>query len=478
VGLREIVLRCLHKDPAKRPPTAAHVREALGLLRTGQSAGHIEQALGGRPERARGLVGAALAVLAVVATLAVYGISKDRGGPDEPRVQGVEARRAFEQAQTYEARGGTPADFTLAEKMYRKALALDAGNPFLRAHLARFLASFEVAYPGEQAGRIDEIRKLTADVLASWPDTAAAWHAQAWLHLIERDAEGAVESARKAIAADPADHYGYMLLGSALVEQGQVERGLDQLRKAIDIGEGHLWARARLAKELYDLGRMDEAATEYRRVLEYRPDSPAALNNLGVIYLGRGNYVEAITMLKRRLEVQPDDYAASNLGMAYFLLGRMDEAIAAFRQAVDLAPDQPTLKQNLAEAYEAAGQAEPARHWYGQAIADYDDGLTRMGQAARAASLAERAFCAAKLARFPEALQNIGEAVGLEPQNMNVLRSAARVHAMAGDRAQAYDFIRRAVTAGYHGEEIRNDPVFQAYHGDPEFLRLLTEPRT
>ncbi len=297
---------------------------------------------------------------------------------------------------------------------------------------------------------------------------------------MEGDPGGAAAAARNAIAAAEDDHEGYMVLGEALIVSGQVDAGLSELRKALEVGEGHIWARSRLAWQLYGLGRLDEAAAEYRKVLDYVPDSPTALKNLGAIYLMRGNYVESIQLLKGLLDVQPDDFAASNLGTAYFYLDQLPESIAAYHQAVELAPDDPGHKQNLAEAYEKSGDTDAMTRWYAEALTAYDRLLILLGESGRtfggstAVSLAARAFCAARLGRFEEALRDVDVGLRRDPDDMVCLRFAARVHASAGNREQAYALIRRAVAAGYPPEELRRD--FQVYHDDPAFLSLLTEP--
>jgi tetratricopeptide (TPR) repeat protein len=350
---------------------------------------------------------------------------------------------------------------------------IEPDNAFLRAHLARFLANYEFEFPGAP-GRRDEIRALADGAIDADPGLVPAWLARARLRLIEGDAPGALEAARRARALEPADPEAGLVLGDVLIAAGSVDAGLGELRRAVEAGgRGHIVARARLARQLFDQGRIDEAAVEYARVLEYAPDSPSALNNLGAIALGRGNYVEAVKHLRRLLELKPDEYAASNLGMAYFHLDRMEEAIDAFSRAVRLAPDQPVLEQNLAEAYEKAGDAAGASRWFTEALADYDRDLAQVGDAMKAGLLAERAFCAAKLGRREEALENVALAIERAPADMFGLRSAARVHALVGGRAQAYDFLRRAVAAGYPAEELRHDPAFDRFRDDPGFLSLL-----
>ena len=143
---------------------------------------------------------------------------------------------------------------------------------------------------------------------------------------------------------------------------------------------------------------------------------------------------------------------------------------------MELAPDLAVAKQNLAETLEMLGRTDEARSWFERALTDFDRDLPHTPDSLKAGSPAERAFCAAKLERFDEALANLDEALRLSPDNGNCLRSAARVYAMAGNRDQAFDFIRKAVAAGYPREDLRRDDAFKPYDDDKEFLRILTEP--
>jgi len=442
-------------------------------IESGSSPSYADLARGAKPKdkarkRWRWIAGAA--VVAVLGASAIwFGLSGDT-----PSIQNLEARRTFDQARQYEAREAM-AHLRTAERMYRRSLELEPDNAFLEAHLARFLADREYEYPtGEE--RMNEIRALADHAVSTDDGLGPAWVARARLSLLEGDVGAAVVSAERAVETSGNAFEGYMVLGEARIAEGAVDAGLRNLRKAIEVGEGHIRARSRLARELYNLGRLDEAAAEYRRVLEYAPDSTSALNNLAVIHLARGNYVESIELLNRLLEIEPDDFAASNLGSAYFYLNRMDQALEAYHRAVELAPTDPLHKQNLAEAYEKAGDGEAARRWYSEALPAYDDLLRDLGEGLVPETLAERAFCAAKLDRFDEARDNIARASARQPDNMFVLRSAARVHAMAGDRETSFDFIRRAVAAGYPREELHRDAAFEPYRSNREFLELLTEP--
>jgi len=469
-GLEKIILRCLNKTKEARPASAARIRDALRALSEKRSTQSIMMVLGS----GRGWVRPALwAGIVLISALAIAVWYLRPPAPDEPPpITNVDARRHFEQAQSYEQRGYSPTTLESAEESYRKALDIEPDNPLIQAWLANVLARLEQQYPEE--GRRDEIRALIDSALEAEPDLAVGWAVRGRLRLLEDDTAGAEQAGRKAIAADEGNPAGYIVVAQALIDRGEVDAGLAELRRGVALERGHIWARSVLARRLYDLGRLDEAAVEYGTILEYDPSHTTALTNLGAIYLGMGRFAESIDLHKRLLDLQPDDVAAGNLGTSYFYLGRMEEAIAAYQRAVELGPDFPVHKVNLGDAYEAVDEIASAREWYTKALQNYDKQLSHVAEGRKAEMLARRGYCAAKLGRFAEAEQNVEAALRQVPNSHELLYEAARVYAMAGKRELMVDHIRQAVEAGYPRGLILDDPTFQEYRDEPGFLDLLT----
>ena len=72
-------------------------------------------------------------------------------------------------------------------------------------------------------------------------------------------------------------------------------------------------------------------------------------------------------------------------------------------------------------------------------------------------------------AEIDGALEDAGE-------NPDLLYAGAQVHAMAGRDARFFEFVRRALGAGYPPDYFRFEPCFRPYRDDPAFLDLLTRP--
>jgi hypothetical protein len=83
----------------------------------------------------------------------------------------------------------------------------------------------------------------------------------------------------------------------------------------------------------------------------YRRDLANGYYNLGTLYLARGRVAEAAASLRSALQQRPDHSAThNNLGVALKALKRLDEAIAHFRQAIALDPNNASARENLAAA--------------------------------------------------------------------------------------------------------------------------------
>jgi tetratricopeptide (TPR) repeat protein len=86
---------------------------------------------------------------------------------------------------------------------------------------------------------------------------------------------------------------------------------------------------------------------------------------LGVDYEELGKYQEAIAAYKQAIRIKPDhEVAHYNLGVLYGELGRYQEAVDAIKQSIRIKPDQVDAHYNLGVVY---GKL----HKYKEAVAAY-----------------------------------------------------------------------------------------------------------
>ncbi len=111
------------------------------------------------------------------------------------------------------------------------------------------------------------------------------------------------------------------------------------------------WAQADVAalrqgNRAYAEARFDDAMAAYRRAITSRPSSTIAQFNLATALSAAGQLeaaVEVLSTLVDRLDV-PSNRALAyyNLGNALARLGRLDEALSAYRASLRLRPDEDT----------------------------------------------------------------------------------------------------------------------------------------
>ncbi|MDY7086587.1 MAG: BTAD domain-containing putative transcriptional regulator [Actinomycetota bacterium] len=179
-----------------------------------------------------------------------------------------------------------------------------------------------------------------------------------------------------------------------LVRRRYLERWIDLYRAAADAAAriGDIGAEAiiqgRLAMPYSHLGRTEAAADRCRRAYQLRLTggdrlgAATALLNLGAVHNSAGNGAEAIRWLERAAELSAEltgaghlrALTASNLGEAYLLGLRVDQAIEHFTEALELARqfcgprDVAEILRRLAEAYNAGKRPSEALRCAEQAV--------------------------------------------------------------------------------------------------------------
>ncbi|HYR84577.1 MAG TPA: tetratricopeptide repeat protein [Terriglobia bacterium] len=131
----------------------------------------------------------------------------------------------------------------------------------------------------------------------------------------------------------------------------------------------------------------------------------------------RGRMDDAVAAYREALRLKPDySEAHNNLGAALQALGRREEAIAAYREAVRLQPDYVTAWSNLGSAVQLQGDLNEAISAYRQALRlnpNYAMAHYNLGNVLRAQRRPAEAIDAFRAAvelkpDFPEAHSNLG----------------------------------------------------------------------
>jgi tetratricopeptide (TPR) repeat protein/tRNA A-37 threonylcarbamoyl transferase component Bud32 len=207
-----------------------------------------------------------------------------------------------------------------AEGLYRRAIAIRAGNPRALAHLGYFY---------KQNGRTEEALALYQQVTALAPGDFNALNNMGNIYLLKNDKAGAMATFERSIAIQP-NAVAQSNLATLLFYEGDYRKALPLFKEVAANGaDCRLWGNL---------------ADTYRQLPEYRDKAAAA-------------YRRAIDMASGELKKSPDRFELlSVLDLYQAHLGEKAQALAAVHRARALAPaDLETIRLAIL-TYEAAGE--------------------------------------------------------------------------------------------------------------------------
>lgn len=380
--LDNIVLKSLQKDAQRRYATANDLSADIGrylrhepVQARGDDWWYRSRKFAVR--NARGLAVAAVA-LATITGLVTYYTAQLADERDRANLAAAEANEVseflsglFESASPHRSKG-EPITAVDLLRQGQESIADLNDQPQLQARLMRIMASNMTAL-----GNLDEAIPMLEQALAmkeaeTPPDAIAisqVTHNLAEAHRQNGDLDKAEQYERRtlAIAEDafgPTDNnVAYLMarLGVILFDARKTEDALDIERRGLDIliandyGESSsaIDVRGNMANALSRLGRYEEAEALHRETIklsirvdgEMAPNTIIRTSNLGLVLVQQGKFEEAVSIfedsIERGIKVWPSDheqlaFMIGSKAAALKRFGRMDESLAAYRQAADI----------------------------------------------------------------------------------------------------------------------------------------------
>lgn len=257
-----------------------------------------------------------------------------------------------------------------AERLMREAVEAEAGGD--RATAAGILERLVARFPSHAAGHrllgvvrgkdgeleraLSHIERAVA-LAPAWPDAHVA-HGN--VRLLLGDAGGAEESYRSAIALDPGGAAAHYNLAFLLQNAGRAEESLQLLQRAYDLEPGHPDAIWELVKALLDAGDLEAARPAAERALAADPASAAAHRSLGLVHLWQQAPQDALECFRRATGLARADVEGwLHVGITAQELARLDEALAAYEQALELRPDYAPARLRRALVRLTKGEFDP-----------------------------------------------------------------------------------------------------------------------
>jgi tetratricopeptide (TPR) repeat protein len=363
-------------------------------------------------------------------------------------------------------------DLPTAARMYRKAIELMPLDPQLHFNLGEAL---------QKAAQLDEAMAAYRRALDLQPDLVAATvnlgKALAEKGLFQQ-AKEVLGSVTKQSLADAEAHYN---LGVILMREGSVTQAITEFERAVAINPRHApslnnlgvaWDQAGNDKKalehfrkaaaadatyaeawfnqgmtLMKLNQVPQATRAFEQALKLEPGNAGPYVQLGQLYLKQGRREYAVEAFKKGIAALDEEDQATRgflqlrkynalkkttdayrgLALAYLSLGKLEDAVASLRTAVEKLPKDPSARQALGDAYLAQGK-------YDEAVEQLQERLSLEPTSAARLDLA-RAYVKKRVARQAEPL--FREVLRAEPDNRDALMGLVDLSMSMGGYAEA-----------------------------------------
>lgn len=236
---------------------------------------------------------------------------------------------------------------------------------------------------------------------------------------------------------DITNAYAWNEKGNIHYQAGAFDDAIDSYNKAIQLDKNFGWPYANLALTYQTLGQYTEAILLYQKSIELlksNQEKAAAWNGLGNVFRRMNNYENAVVAFQNgdnldatasnerdephsfQVDAGPDSAQVWNdLGEIFFKAGSFNEAIQAFKKAIDLDPEFGWPQSNLALTFVLQGKYQEAISLYLSSIDLFKDSKekavswNRLGNAYR------------KFNKYDNAIQAYQNAVNLDHEQMTLL---------------------------------------------------------
>lgn len=331
--------------------------------------------------------------------------------------------------------------------------------PPIHAQSADVQQLYQQAHAAQQAGDNEKAIGFYRELLRKDPSIAPAYNNLGRLYFnLNRFGEAAAVL-QKGLALNPDMAPAQVMLGASYLEMKEPDKALGPLNLGVKGLPEDVFARQTLAQALLQLHRKEEAAEQLHELVKLDPKNQRSWYLLG----------------KLELELSQDDFAHmraidANSPLSHQLSGEIMEsmqntpgAVAEYKQALSLAPDNTEAMMHLADLYWNTGdwaKAQPAleaylqerpgdchaewklAHAISQSGGDNNQALAQASAAVKtcpeiAQAHAERARALLKDNRAAEALPDLRLAEAKSPDEPSVQFLLAKAYHSLGDEEKS-----------------------------------------
>ncbi|WP_424894957.1 tetratricopeptide repeat protein [Tepidimonas sp. HKU79] len=391
----------------------------------------------------------------------------------------IEAARFDPEAKLAAQKSDIPA---LLNRAYPLILQnrLDEAEPLIRAVLKEDAAN-AAAWQGlavleHKRGRHEEALAAIDRAIELNPHDAGFWNNRGVLlkplggpRLAER-----IAAYDKAVALNPRFKEAYSNLADALTSARRFDEAEQALAQALALDPDYLGAKINRVNLMKAQERRQEALQEIEAILEQQRH-PEALNLKGALLLETGEPHAAVAVLEESRALDGRNPSVlNNLGNAYLATARAAKAIECYRSAVLLAPGMAEAQANLALALLTQIQHGAPRGEYLALAKNHLKTAQELDPKLPQLFVAEGILKSQREHDREAARAAFEKALALQPKSVQALSGLASLYADMGERKKARELLKQAAQLAPDDADLMTSYIFALNydpHSTPEEIR-------
>jgi TolB-like protein/Tfp pilus assembly protein PilF len=296
---------------------------------------------------------------------------------------------------------------------------------------------------------------------------------------VGKEADAGYRLCEQALALDPNNiealnqlsvkFYMPVLFGVSADPKSDLARAEELASKALALNPNDAFGRLTMGGIRQGQRRADDAIAEYERALTLDPAAAPAVIGLGFTYMSLGRFDQSLESFDNAIRLSPHDpelsYIYNGKAIDYDGLGRYDEAIESARRAIAINPKYSPAHDTLNGAFLHSGQCEKGLEYFGNLIRNNPQDPDSYVAVSRAD------FC---LKHYDQAIDSARRAIAINPNNRLTHAMLVSALALNGNEAEAHDALQRYLALS---EAVRTITAWKAIkaldtspHTDPSYL--------
>jgi Bardet-Biedl syndrome 4 protein len=169
-------------------------------------------------------------------------------------------------------------------------------------------------------------------------------------------------------ACNGQSEYPLYVKGLILRQQGLIDESLVTFQAALALNPMNPNNLKQVGRSLYLLGKHKNALETFQEAENVSPEDRDIWHNKGMCYLYMKQYEKSLECLETAISIQRSEVTLNQMGRVLRLIGREDDALNAYMEALEICPENPELLTTVGLLFLKMGDNTKAFEYLGNSL--------------------------------------------------------------------------------------------------------------